>query len=382
MANGVLQRPAQGKNGPMAPRPFRVGVQQVDEIDYDETRTTTASTIDLPVLNIPATGFLNHLYVLVGGTTAGNAAAVTFAADGPFNAIDTITLEDVGNQPIVGPFTGWDLMIVNKFGGYMFQDDPRSTPVYSATTGAGATGGSFSFCLRVPVELVPRDALGSLPNKSGNSMYKLRLRLAATATIYGVAPTNAPSVRVRVQPVSWWDPDATDLKGRPLAQQPPAVQTTQFWSKSDYVVNAGSLRQQFERVGYLIRNLVFVLRDNTGSRAVGETNFPDPFSLKVEANVMVTRLRDVWRHLIAQSYGYTGAVGDTAGSKDSGVYVLPFCHDFGHKPGWETRRGYLETSSAARLEALGTIGGAGAHTLTVLTNDVSPANGDDASLTV
>lgn len=371
----------QAKGAPApAPRAFRIGVQSHDEVDYDVTVSTTASTQDLPVLNIPPAGFLRGLYIDVVATTAGNSAATTYAANGPFNAIDTITLEDVNSAPIVGPLNGFDLYLINKYGGYSFSDDPKSSPTYSATTGAGATGGSFGFILRVPVEITNRDALGALPNKSGTSMFKLRLRLAATATIYGVAPTNAPSVRVRVQQVSWWDPDPTDLKGRPQAQNPPGVQTTSFWSKAVFTVNAGQIRQPLERVGYLIRNLIFILQDNTGSRTAGETNWLDPATIQFEANVLIARLKRVWIHMIAQNYGYAAAI-DGAEGRDSGVYVEPFCLDFGLKPGADTRRGYLPTSSAARLELQGTVGGSGTHTLTVITNDVAPAKGDDAVIT-
>lgn len=368
---------------PVPTRAFRIGVQSVDETGtYDETRSTTTSTVDLPTLSVPATGFLTGMYVLVQGTTAANAANVTYAADGPFNVIDTLEFDDVNNKPIIGPFTGWDVYVLNKYGGYAFQDDPKSSPVYSAVTGAGGTGGSFAFILRLPIELVPRDALGALPNKASNSTFKLKLRLSATASVYGTPPTSAPSVRVRVQPVSWWDPDATDLRGRPLAQQPPAVTTTQYWSKTDYTVNAGSVNPMLQRVGFQIRNLLFVMRDNAGSRTQGEADFLDPFTLQYEANVMISRIKAVWQHRIAQAYGYTGASFDAAGAKDNGVYVEPFCQDFVHKPGWESRRGYLPTSSTGRLQVKGTVGGSGAHTFTVITNDVAPANGDDAAITV
>lgn len=370
---------AKGAPAPAA-RAFRIGVQSHDEINYDDTRATTTSTQDLPVLNIPPAGFLRHLYLDVQGTTAGNAATVTFGANAPFNVIDSVTLEDVNSAPIVGPLNGYDLYLVNKYGGYTFSDDPKSQPTYAATTGAGATGGSFAFILRVPIEIVNRDALGALPNKSGTSMFKLRTRLAATATIYGVAPTAAPSIRTRVQQVSWWDPDETDLKGRPQAQNPPGVQTTSYWSKSVMTINAGQIRQPLERVGYLIRNLIFVLQDSTLSRTVGETDFPDPLTIQFEANILITRLKRVWQHMITQNYAYINAI-DTAEGRDSGVFVEPFCLDFGLKPGADTRRGYLSTSSAARLEVQGTIGGSGAHTLTIITNDVAPGNGDDAQIT-
>ncbi|TDC20617.1 hypothetical protein E1265_21340 [Streptomyces sp. 8K308] len=360
-------------------RAFRIGVQSHEEINYDETRTLGASTIDLPVLNVPPAGFLRNIYLVVEGTTAGNAAAVTFAEDGPFNVIDSITLEDVNSAPIVGPISGYDLYVINKYGGYRNQDDPKMSPVYSAVTGSGATGGSFAFVLKIPIELVNRDALGALPNKSGTAMFKVRIRIAPNATVYGTAPTAAGSVRVRMAQVDWWDPDAQDLRGRPLAQNPPAVQTTQYWSKAVFNVNSGAIRQQLERVGYLVRNLIFITEDTNSSRLAGDANFPDPFTFQFEANTLLTRNRVVWRHMIAEDFGYNAAA-ESAGGRDNGVYPLPFNLDFGLKPGAESRRGYLPTSAAARLEVQGNMGGAG--TLTVLTNDVAPANGDDAQLTV
>lgn len=397
------------RTAPKAPpsRAFRIGVQSTDEIDYDVVNTLTTSSQDLPVLQIPPAGFLQDIYILANYTVAGNAVAtVGVTEDYPFNLFDTITFEDVNNAPIVGPFTGWDVYILNKYGGYAFVDDTRMSPVYrvDTLTGTNASASSASFVLHIPVELVQRDALGALPNKSGTAMFKLRMRLSASGSVYSTPPTTLGSMRVRVQQADWWEPDATDLKGRKLAQQPPAVQTTQYWSKVDYTLSAGSIRQKFDRVGYLVRNLIFVLRDSssTTKRVNGEANFPDPFMLRVEGNTLVTRLRDIWRHRIAQD-GYLGAVpsgsitstpvsigdnytGANIGipAKDNGVYMLPFNKDFSQKPGWETRRGYFETSSAARVEAQGTIlgGGTSPYVFTVITNDVAPANGDDALLTV
>lgn len=405
----ATNKPTQKQQARPATRAFRIGVQSTDEIDYDDTRALTAGTQDLPVLNVPPAGFLQDLYILLEYTVAANAVAtVVVSEDYPWNLIDTVTFEDVNNAPIVGPFSGWDLYIANKYGGYNHIDDPRLSPVYrlDLLTGTNATASSTAFVLRIPVELVPRDSLGALPNKSGTAMFKVRIRLAASGTVYTTPPTTLGTVRTRIQQADWWEPDATDLKGRPLAQNPPAVQTTQYWSKVDYTVNAGSIRQKLDRVGYLVRNLIFVARDSsaTTKRANGETNWPDPFILRVEGNTLVTRLRSIWRQQIA-ALGYIGgspsgsqtavptSIGDnytgvtaTLGiqSKDNGVYVLPFCRDFAHRPGWETRRGYLETSSAARIEVQGTIlaGGTNPYTFTVITNDVAPAAGDDAALTV
>jgi hypothetical protein len=383
MTAPTMEKPAAdgAKKAPVALRPFRIGVQNTDEHTYDVTTTTTAAQQDLTTYSLNSSGFLTDLYIWVLGTTAANAAAVTFASRGPFNALASVEFDDVNNKPVVGPFDGFELSQIDKLGGYAFSDDVKSSPTFSATTGGGGTGGSFEFILRVPIQIVPRDALGSLPNKSNTSTYKLKLRLNATASIYGVAPTSAPSVRVRVQPCSWWEPDRSDLKGRPYDQQPPAVTTTQYWVRNDYIVNPGAISPSLDAVGFPIRNLIFLLEDGSASRTVGETDFPDPFQLQVEANILMDRFKRIWQHRIAQAYGYTGGTFDAAEAHDNGIYVEPYCNDFTHKPGWETRYGYLETASGTRLQVKGTLGGSGAHTLRVYTNYIAPANGDDFVLT-
>lgn len=361
-------------------RPFVAGTRNVDKSTYDQTRTLTAGTQDLPTYECDPNGFLGGAYLLVQCTTAANAAAVTFAANGPFNVIDTITFNDTNNKPLLGPMTGWDLATCVKYGGYSFSDDPKLSPIYVATTGAGATGGSFTFVLRLPVELVRRDALGALPNKSSSATFDISIRLASSATPYGTPPTAAGSVRVRIQQFGWMDPNATDMKGNPVAQNPPAVQTTQYWQKQTYAVNPGALSQRLQGIDAMVRNLIFVL-DAAGSRTTGDADFPDPFTLLYETSLPIQRLRDIWRHMIGERYGYTGTTPDVGGARDYGVYPEPYCLDFWPKPGGETRLGYLPASASTTFNVNGTIGGAGAHTLTVLLNKVVPANGNPMALT-
>lgn len=369
--------PAQN-TAPVAVRPFRYGVQSVDDVPYDNTVTLNASAQVLPVYEIPSTGFLEYVDLLVECTTAANAATVTFSANGPFNVINTFQFVDTNNQPIIGPFSGYMLMLLNKYGGYNFNDDPRNSSAFSATTGAGGTGGSFSFGLRIPLELVPRDGLASLPNKSASTPFKVKITIDASTVPYGTAPTTPGSLRTRMVPKSYWQPQAADMFGNPLAQNPPAVNTTQYWQEADYTLAAGTFNQQLSSsTGFPIRNLGFVLTDSTGSRSQGEADWPDPFRLQLEANIIVDRIAKVWRNNIARDYGYSGAVGDGALGKDNGVYFETWCRDFGPKPGWETRRGYLPTTDTMRLQARGTIGGSGAHTLAVLTNYVAPGSGSN-----
>lgn len=361
-------------------RPFKVGVQVVDDQAYDNTVTLTASTQQLtPQYEIPATGFLNGVWILVEGSVTANTAtaAVAFAEDGPWNVIDSLTFTDTNNSEIVGPIDGFDLKVITKWGGYAFQDDPMvNTDVYAVTASTASAGGSFSFPLRIPVELVPRDALGSLPNKSQSTPFKVKITMAASGTPYSSAPSAAPSVRVRMTPDSYWEPTATDGSGNPIADQPPGVNTTQYWGKSIYNFSNGQQNISLTNsVGFPVRNLIFVLRDASDTRSGGEADWPDPTKLQLQSNIIVDRIQALWKYMMTRDYNY-GSKADTAEHIENGLYVLPFNKDFCHKPGWENRRQYLRTTDGMRLQLRGTFGtGSATHKLEVFTNYVGVGAG-------
>lgn len=371
---------AQPAQAPVANRPFIVGSRQVDKSTYDVTKSLIAGTQRLDTYELDTDGFTSHMYVLVEATTAGNSAAVAFQPDAPFSMIGTVQFSDTSNKAIIGPWTGHDLYVATKYGGYTFVDDAKMSPIYSLTTGTGATGGSTTFVLRVPIEIVHRDALGALLNKSASAVYKLDITLGAIADVYSTAPTTPPSVRVRIQQFGWMDPNPSDIRGNPTAQTPPALNTVQFWDKQSFTVNSGALNLKLSTFSGMVRNVIFELRDSTGSRFVGDGDFPDPFTFQYETSLPVQRIRSVWRHMIGEDFGYTGAA-DAAGGRDWGTYPLPYTKDFGLKPGAESRFGYLPVSSATSLMAKGSIGGTGAHTMNVLINYVNPASGDPRALT-
>jgi hypothetical protein len=362
-------------------RPFPVGTRRVDRSTYDETKTSVASTQELRTYECDPNGFISGIYLLVEATTVGNAAAVTYSPDGPFNVLDTISFNDTNNKPIIGPFTGFDLYIVNKYGGYAFIDDAKLSPVFSMISGVGAgVGGSFSFVLRLPIEIVRREALGPLPNKSSSATFDVAMRMSATATIYGVAPTAAPSVRVRLQQFGYMDPNPTDMEGNAVQPNPPAVETTQFWGKQTYSISSGAMSQRLQGIDSLVRNLVFILRDATNLRSGGDADWPDPMTMQYETSTPIQRIRAIWRHMITELYGYTGAM-DAANGRDAGIYPETFCADFFGKPGWETRLTYLPVSAATNLQLQGNIGGAGVHKLEILVNKIVPARGQPMALT-
>lgn len=389
MATPTKTAPANGqKSGgkaqaaaPVALRPFLCGTQDIESHTYDKTKTLTTGTQTMDTFYVSTDGFLSDLYVIVEGTTAGNSAAVAYHSDAPWNVIQSISFNDTTNKPIRGPFTGFDLKEFIKWGGFSFVDDPAQDPAnYSATTGTGATGGSFSFILQIPLQFVAREALGALPNTSNQTVYSLDITLNSISQVYSTAPTNPASVRVRVQQRGYRESAGVDIQGNRTQETPPALGAVSYMRKFSDDISAGAQNFRLSPWEGMTRNLIFILRDSAGSRAVGETAFPDPLRLHYDNNIPFDRIKAYWKHLMVRQFGYTAAI-DTPGGRDSGVYVLPFNTDWGLKPGQEGRYDYLPVSAGTSLRFDGVIGGSGSHKLETLVEYVNPPGGVVKALT-
>jgi hypothetical protein len=363
--------PAGNTNKQSAPTilvPFTRASHEHIEPMQDVTQALSATSTALGPYDVPAYGYLRNI-ILDVQASGGTGAGVTVKEDAPWNVISEIALIDVNGAPVVGPFSGYDLYLINKYGGYAYAADPKLSPMYSAPS---ATGGNFRFLLRIPVEFSAREGLGSLPNANAASTWKLRVTLNPASQIYNVAPSGLPSVRVRMYLDAWSQPAQTDLKGNATAQQPPAIGTTAYWSKTTLPVSAGFNTLRLPRMGSLIRNLMFVFRDTAGgTRSAGDTAFPDTPSLYWDTRLLKTYQRDLWKHEMYRKTGYSAAA-EAANGLDSGVFVEDYCHDFDGKIGGELRDQYLGTTQSTRYELTGTFTSAG--TLTVITNDVAAAS--------
>lgn len=378
---------------PVMLKPFKIGVQTTDDDPFDRTVTIGAGTTNLDQYEVSAEGFLEDIYILIQNTVTSSTATATGTGavgvpveDGIFMVINQIVFTDTNSSEIMGPITGWDLAMIQKWGGYTFKDDPRANPdLYSVTSNATASSsaaGSFSVMLRIPVELVPRDALGSLPNKSSSTPFKVKITVNSVSGIYVNNATVGGSCRFRFCPKQYWEPTATDGSGNAVANQPPGQNTTQYWNVTEYTLASGTFSQLLTNsVGFPVRNLGFSLKDSNGSRAQGELDFPNPFQLQLQSNLVINRIKELWKRQITESYDYggggflTAGTGDGVGQKDNGLYWETYCDDFGPKPGWEMRRKYLRTTDGMRLQAKGSIGGTGVHKLKVFTNYVGVGQG-------
>jgi len=362
--------PAGNTNKQSAPSiivPFTRASHEHLEPMQDVTQAITATSTALGPYDVPAYGYLRNI-VLDVQASGGVGTAVTAKEDSPWGIIQEIALIDVNGAPVVGPFSGYDLYLINKYGGYSYASDPKQSPMYSAVA---AGSGNFRFCLRVPVEFSAREGLGALPNANAASTWKLRITLNPSTEVYGTVPTTLPSVRVRMHLDAWSQPAQTDLKGNATAQQPPAIGTTAYWSKTTMPVSAGFNTLRLPRMGSLIRGLFFVFRDSAGSRSAGATAFPDTPALYWDTRLLKQYQKDLWKHELFRKTGFSGTA-EAANGLDNGVFVEDYMHDFDGKIGGELRDQYLGTTQSTRYELNGTFASAG--TLTVITNDVAAAS--------
>lgn len=366
----VLTAPAQ--NGQDAPRvlvPFTKASRLHSEGAFLDESVSAASfaagPIQLSPSDVPAFGYMKSIDLLVEATSgaAGLNNAVA-KADAPWSVIKSITLKDVNGQPIVGPFTGYDLFLINKWGGYAFDGDVTRWPSYVTV----ATSGNFSFRLSLPVEIVARNALGALANMNASSTYKLEVTIADDGDVYSTAPDTKPGIRVRAWLQAWSPPVASDARGNAQETEPKGLGTTQYWSKATYGTAVGSNTIRLARVGNLIRTLVFVVRDENNAREGADA--PDPIQIHLDGRIIHNEGSLIRRDTMAQRYGYA-LEAVTNADFDEGVFVYDFSHDFDGKPGGELGDLWLPTVQATRLEFVGSISNA-AGTLDVLTNDIAP----------
>jgi hypothetical protein len=279
-------------------------------------------------------------------------------------------------------------MIINKFGGYGI-GDPRASAVYQNVTGNHATGGSFTFVLYVPLEVVARDALGVLENKNAASPFSLNLTVNTLANVYSTAPDGGASLVTTIVEDGYWAPQATDASGNPLSQSPPDNGTTQYWVKPSFNMASGTnLTQLTGGLGFPIRTILFENYSvSSPSRANGQTDWPDPVTLFYKGAQLKNLPKNVYLQLMCQWFGLT-ATGTSSGSVtptfdaanglENGVFSLIFADDLTTKPGNELRRSYLVTNQGDQFQISGSFGAA--CTLYELVNYVASGDGNPASL--
>lgn len=357
------------KAAPAMVVPFvRASDEHLQPGNVDASRTLTASAQDLGTMDIPAYGYISHLYVLVEAT-GGNNGLATVAADedAPFNVLQNVALTEPNGAYIVQFNSGYEMYLANKYGGYVnpVSSDPKSSPVFSDVSSEG----DFTFLLRIPVSLSVRDAVGALANQDSAGQFKFRATLAPSATLYDTAPDTLPSVRVRAWLAAYDQPEPTSA-GVGNQVEPPANGTTSFWSvQAGITVNNGENTIELKRKGNYLRQIIFVLR-TSGSRATADTDWPVETRFLRDSFPARYYNDSVWRHKMFEATGYTGTL-DNPSAPEAGVRFHDYMHEFDGALGRENRDLWQPTRGSTRLEIAGSF--QAAATLTIITNDVAIA---------
>jgi hypothetical protein len=385
---GTGTAPQGGKQPAAPPQVFRVGVYETDTPDIDVTLAATAAAQKLGTFKISPNGWLSGIWCFFQLTVTGGT--YTASGDNPWSGIQKVTFRDVGNREIVGPLTGYEWFVINKYGGYWpGSPDPR-TPV-NGYQNPGTSGSVCQFMLYLPLEIVYRDTLGEIENKSSSSSYTLEIYIDSMANTFGGGTFTGISWRFRGNLQGYTEPEPADSRGRPFSQAPPAAGTVQYWASEIWVAVAGINRyNQQNGIGYAIRNIIDIAYDNAnGTRATGWNfsnpeatggDWPDPFTLAFGKVQLFQRPAPMWQNLMARWYGwYTASLtSDAAGAPENGVFAQPFNREFDTIAGNELRNGYLITKAGNTVQGSGTfVLAANVH---VLTNYIVPPGNDAARL--
>lgn len=357
-------KPAQGKNDqaaapPAAPWPFPVGVYESDIQDYDQTVTQTTSAQLLPLWNLSPTGWWRGAWVDFAMTVTGQATnSVSYSKDNPFSVGQKITVYDLGGE-VVQQYTGYQLMVINKFGGYFEVGDPRADVTYTATTGTGSTAGTFHFVLFIPIEVVARDALGTVQNESKPG-WKIEIYIDSQANTYNQVPSVQGSLRVRGYPSSYTEPAAMSPNGRAFAQTPPLSGTLQYWKAENVSLPSGQSNYDLTNgIGFPIRNIFYEAYNASDStRATGDGNWPDPFQLLIGNVQLKNLLKNVYLSKLSKDFSLTSTTADAALGRENGVFPMYFTRDFALAPGGEVRMKYLDTQINSLVRLSGSWGAA------------------------
>jgi hypothetical protein len=375
--------------GQMAATPFPIASLKRVRQCFDTGNLVLGQSVS--AIEIPATGgFARFIEMEVTGTTAANAAAVAFQADAPMNALSFIEFLPPSGDPPIVPHTGYQLGLWNKYGSFSMSPpfcDPRANRNFFATAGAGGTGGSFRYKIRIPFEIDPQSGFCAITNSAANKSYLLNITVAASAAIYSVAPTSAPTVNVIGWMYYWDEPAAQTRQGTAQTPGPIGLGSFSQLRLDQPPVTAGDKYLKVNNAGPVLRMLGVVLRTAAGARVLNTatTDIPQLWDF-------VFNTRDRWlisdRQLcndmgLAWGYGtaYAGTsiaptfpTDDGPMGLDHGVRFFPYFMECGTIEPTGPRSQYQVSADATLTQIRGTSFGSNVATMEILSNLIRPVS--------
>jgi hypothetical protein len=389
VARSVPQSQPAAQKGPVPATPFPIASLKRIRQAFDTGNLALGQNVS--ALEIPAAGgFLRYIEMSIIGTTSANAATVVFQPDAPGIALSFIEFLPPSGDPPIVPHTGYQLQLWNKYGAFSQQPpfaDPRRDQNYSATAGAGATGGSFNITLRLPFEIDPASGFCSITNSAANKSYLLNLIVNSSAALYSTAPTTPPTVRVIGTMYYWDEPAATTRQGTAQTPGPLGIGSFSQLRLDQPPVTAGDKYLKVNNGGPVLRGLGLVLRNSSGVRIANTATTDVPQTWDYVFNT-----RDRWlisdAQLLsdmAEMYGYGQGYAGTAtvpivttvdgpNGLDNGVRFFPYFMDFGSFDPTGPRSQYQVTADATLTQIRGISFGSNVATMEILSNLIRPVS--------
>lgn len=370
-------------NRQVMPVPFCRAARRKSGQAYQDQYTLGAAPVTARPIEVPASGFIRYLEFLFTVTSTGNSATV--AAPGatlqfPWNLIASIQVTNAAGDSITVPLTGYELYLINKYGGVCEppNNDPYNDPAFTAvTTGAGGTAGGFRFRLRFPFEIDPRDALCALPNMASNKSYQVIVAWSSVATIFagGTAPNGTVTLALTVDQHYWGQPQPSNAQGMPQETEPAGNGSVSLFRRQADTVSAGGRVMQLYNVGNVIRYSVHYLLSSAANNPRTDADFPAISYFRLNNDQLFIKRQVQWQSEMRERYGFGSATNtkDVAGGLDTGVYVLS---DYMAQHECITpdspRDQYLVTVDATLYQWESAVFGANAQQMVVVQNEIKP----------
>jgi hypothetical protein len=328
----------------------------------------TGAPVALNDIQLPPTTLLRCIYIEVVATTSANAATVVFGQNAPVNILGTVNFHDAQGTSIVGAFDSFTLAMAQKWFGITNNSDVTTSSIYSAISGAGATGGSTTIVFRIPVEAVARTGVGSQINTDTQSPLVLSLAVNSGANVYVTPPTTLPTVTVTVSFGGYWN-----QSGNPNTfATPTAVGTLNYVNWTNYTGLNGQQQFQLGNIGLgnEVANIMFINQPAAPTTAAtrSDAGFANPLQVSYRGNVLGQWSELLWKHLMSEAYDAenplqddglgvnvtaTGMTNKGCMALNQGVYNLWFNDDFTFDPGNTLFYALLETAVGDSIELTG-----------------------------
>jgi hypothetical protein len=384
-AAATMAPPSDSKDGKKAPpplRPFFTGSLDLETRTQTYTNPLSTSQVPLATFYPKTNGWLADLWIRLSAAGGVGAGTLQTVNDGILGYLATITLSDTGGQPVLGPMTGHEFAMFVKWGGFSFSDDLRNSETFTEVS----TTGNGSFTLQIPIQFVRAEPLGPLPNTNSNNAFALDITQASSVAVFSTPPvTTQPTITITIYQDSYRQSAGKDAQNNATVTTPPGTGAVLYARRGTNTPTAGSQDFQLSQQEGSYRALTFIMKDSTGSRTVGDTDWPNPVQIYFNNDVPYDRTKDQWIRRLERDYNYTKtltAAVNPVGGRDLGVFTLNWITDGGSmQAGNEDRYKYLSVSAADTLGFRGTVGGSGVHTLVSLYDFVRPPGGNIRGLT-